>query len=516
MIQPVERKRKRTRKHGRVMLAAAAFVFLGASIAVFFFRPGTETTEGAGNASVSAEAIAAAAEFGYTVSPEEPENTRGTLQARQADELESVTITRRGEESWTLIRDDAGEMRLKGSEDWVVKERLASQIRDAMTNLVYEDILTEDPAEYRDRLADFGLDDPYIIAEAHYTDGGEITIRLGNEVPVEESVRYMIVDGDDRLYAAAHSLAEDLEVNRSALHPVTQPEIYHVLLDRITVYGRDGKETAEWRLRGAVTDQDAGTNWEVTAPFRYAADETFIRNLKTSAGNLRMGIFLDDATEENLADRGLDEPEYTLELHMATGSTGTVSDLGVYDVVERESGTITLQISRSCNEMIDYVRFGDEIFSVSHDLTLAAFLDTDPADTAARYIAPTPLNSLESLTIEKDGETVVYSLERTGETDPETAEERIICRRNGEEISRDSFEAAYERLLTVTVSGTLPENAQWKKAHTKYTFRAVSGGTHTVELSEWDGMHDAVTMDGETRFYLIEHGAEFTLATAEN
>ena len=135
-----------------------------------------------------------------------------------------------------------------------------------------------------------------------------------------------------------------------------------------------------------------------------------------------------------------------------------------------------------------------------------------PAETAARYIAPAPLNSLESMTIEKDGDTAAYTLERTGETDPDTAEEKIICRMNGEEISYDAFAAAYERLLTVTVSGQLPDGAVWKEAHTKYTFRTVSGGTYTVAFSAWDGMHDAVTLNGETLFYLIERGAEFTLA----
>lgn len=510
-MRPVERKKKRTWKHGRVMFVAAALLLFGGSIAFYFFWPRTEKQAGTEQISAAAKAVIADMGIGYTGSTgaEEPENTRGTIEAWQAGELECVTVTVRGQETWTLIPDEAGDMHLKGSEGWAVKERLANQVRDAITNLVYEDIITEDPADYRDRLADFGLDDPFIVAEARFTDGKKLVIRLGNEIPVEESVRYMLIDGDDRLYAVSHALAEDLDIEKEALHPVTQPEIYPVLLDRVTVYGKDGKEQAEWRLRGDITDQDAGTNWEVTAPFRYCADETFIENLKTSAGNLRMGVYLGDATEDFLAECGLAEPEYILELHMAPGSTGTVSDLGVYDVAAREGGTVTLAISRSDNELIDYVRFGDDIFRASH-LILSAFLDVIPADSAARYIAPVPLGSVESVTIERGGETVTYTLERTGETDPETAEETVICRKNGEEISREAFEAAYERLMTVTVSGSLPEGAQWKEPHTKYTFRAVSGGTHTVELSEWDGLHDAVTMDGETRFYLIQGGAEFT------
>ena len=32
------------------------------------------------------------------------------------------------------------------------------------------------------------------------------------------------------------------------------------------------------------------------------------------------------------------------------------------------------------------------------------------------------------------------------------------------------------------------------------------GGTHVIELSDYDGMHDAVTLDGHTCFYLIKGG----------
>ena len=529
-MQPVERIRKKSRKHGRLMLFAAVLVLLGGSIAAVCLWPRNKKDDGTvqGTVTVPASKIEEIIEDngGITEDPaedtdrswksmntvivEERKQIRGTLQDRNAEEVASVTVTRRGQAPWTLIRDESGGVYLKGSEGWTVKERLADQVLDTMANLVYEDIMTADPAEYRDRLAAFGLGDPYITAEVRFTDGQEMTIHLGDEVPVEERIRYMTVDGDERLYAVAYSLAEDLDVEQEALHPVNQPEIYPVLLDRLTVYGRDGQETAEWRLRGEITDQDAGTNWVITAPFRYPADEDVIQNMKTGAGNLRMGVFLGDATEDNLAQWKRAEPEYTLELHMAPGSTGTVSDLGVYNVTEREGGTVTLGISRSDNEMIDYVRFGDEIYKVSH-LSLSAFVDANAEGTAARYIAPVPLNSLESITIEQNGETVTYTVERTGETDPDTAEEKVICRKDGEEISREAFEAAYERLLTVTVSGKLPKGAEWEEAHTKYTFRTVSGGTHTVELSSWDGMHDAVTMDGETRFYLICRGAEFMI-----
>ena len=85
-------------------------------------------------------------------------------------------------------------------------------------------------------------------------------------------------------------------------------------------------------------------------------------------------------------------------------------------------------------------------------------------------------------------------------------EEKYRCLKNGEEIPYETFEAAWDRLLTVTVSGKLSQDYEPTNVHTKYTFRTVNGRTHTLELSELDQMHDLVTLDGYTRFYLIKQG----------
>ncbi len=61
----------------------------------------------------------------------------------------------------------------------------------------------------------------------------------------------------------------------------------------------------------------------------------------------------------------------------------------------------------------------------------------------------------------------------------------------------------------VTVSGRLPEKAEIGEAHTRYTFETVSGKTHTVVLSAWDALHDAVTVDGQTRYYLFRESMHF-------
>ena len=478
-MQSVERKQHREGKPRRWILLAAALVLLAGSVAaaVLLSRKPEEA-------------------------PKE-ESHWGMLIDRQAEELVSVTVQRRGEAPWTLVRTVNGTLMPENEEGWTVAEQQDALLQESVTQLRYEEILTEDPAVYRDDPESFGLAEPLITVTARYTDGTVTVLHIGSDTGLEDGWHYMTAEGDDRLYAVSSAVAEDLDVEYAVLRPVPKPEIYAALLDTMTV--TDGEKTVcEWQLQGQITDRDAESNWAVTVPFRYPADGEAIQNLKKSAENLRLGVYTAPATAENLQRYGLDNPQRILVFHMAAGSTGTVGETGVYDVQDHEESTVTFSIGSAADELASHVLFGDEIYTVS-TFTLSAFTEADPMNTVARYPVLTPLDSLESLTVEENGTVREYILAEKEKTEEEEEQTRE-CLLDGREIPWESFEAAYDRLLTVTFSGMLPENAQWNEAYKKYTFRMLSGGTHTVTLSDWDGIHDAVTVDGSTLFYLIRGG----------
>ena len=481
-MQKVERKTHRDGKHRRLIWLAAAFVLLAGSVtaAVLLSRKPEETLI-------------------------EPEDHSGLLVDRQVSELVSVTVERRDDPAWTLVQAEDGTLQPKGGAEWTPNEQQATMLAEAMTQLRYEEVLTEDPEVYRGDPAAFGLENPAVNVTAEYSDGSSITVHIGNDTGLEEGWYYMTAEGDDRLFAASRGLVEDLDIEYALLRPVPRPEIYGSLLDRITITGRDGEKIAEWTLKGNISDRDAGSNWVVSSPFVTPADEESIQNLKKSAENLRLGVYTAPATKKELEQYGLTTPEMTLTFHMAAGSTGTVSENGVYDVTVHDESTVILYIGSAHDELADYVRFEDEIFTVSH-FTLSAFTEPDPMGSAARYPVLTPLASLESLTTEENGVVHEYIIIEGEQASDEEEPSARRCTLDGEEISYDTFEAAYDRLLTVTYSGTLPKDAEWKEPYKKYTFHTLSGGTHTIELCDWDGVHDAVTVDGTTIFYLIKGG----------
>lgn len=448
--------------------------------------------------------------------PKARERITGAVTHRNTEDLEQVTVTLRGEEPWTLFQDSDGKLTLQRqeggrTETWAADENAAKMILDAAANLTYEDVFTDRREDWEPEAAEFGMKDPLVTLRILFRDGEQVTARIGDSAdPEDHAYYYLTVDGDDRLYAIASGTVEDLRFEKELLHSVRQIQIFSALLDRITVKDGTGATVKEWALQGKVSDRDAAENWLVTAPFTYPADYDVIKNMRDTAESLRLGVYIGSAKDLNLADYGLDQPGTEIAFHMAEGSTGTVSDAGVYDVSDWEERTVTLALGSPKSEMVDYVLSDGEVYTINH-FSISTFTQTDPIDTAARYLVSTPLNSLDSVMVEQQGkETVHYALIHQDSQDTAGNDHEDIsadrCIRNGEEIPYETFAAAYERLLTVTVSGRLKDGYTVKEPHTKYTFRTVSAGTHTIELSDYDGMHDVVSMDGHTLFYLIRDG----------
>ena len=496
-MQKVERKKHGERRHGRAAgVVLCALLLIGCVVAALLLTRKAEEKPEPGRQPVT-----------------------GFVVQRSPEELESMTITPRNGEAWTATRLEDGSLSLSEDENGTkgtvpsapIDASVGEMLTDAAVHLTYEDVFTENRADWEPDAADFGLVDPLITAVFRYTDGTETTVRIGNSAdPEDNAVYYMTADGNDRLYAVGAGTVKDLGVEKNVLLPVPKLQIHSALLDRITVRNGDGSTRIGWELKGEVSDQDAAENWILTSPVTYPADYEAMKNLKDSAEQLRLSTYVDSGTEENLETYGLKEPTAVLEMHMAAGSTGTVGTEGVYDISDWEERTKTLTVGKAKSDMVDYVLYEGKIYTISR-FSVSAFTDSDPLSTVARYLVATPLNSLESLTVEEEGkEPVRYGLIRFDEEPAEgentEAERTIRCIRNGEEIPYETFAAAYERMLTVTVSGKLPDGYEAKEAHTKYTFRTVSGGTHTVELCDFDGMHDAVVMDGCMMFYLIKGG----------
>ena len=430
-------------------------------------------------------------------------------------DVRSLTVTRQGQQPWTITQDTNGVCTLSGEEDWPLDASLVSRLLMVTSVVSYEKVLTDDPADYAGHLADFGLEPSRLTVAVSYADGTRAAMRMGDQVTgTDMSTVYMMLDGDDRLFSLDKGTFDTLNIDASLLHAVTQPTIHKARIDRITLTGASGAATAEWALQGSITDADAASQWRMLVPHQYPADGDMLASLRENLAGLRLGAFVCDATPEALAAYGFDAPRFVISLHQAAGMTNYITAEGTVEYVSWPESTVTLTVGNQKNSNVDYVLFDGAIYTASH-FTLDVFMSLSPLDTLSRYPVSIAAAVLEEMTVTQDGKTDVYTITRSSETDSATGETltRYNAALNGKPIAYDAFEAAYIRLETVRISGLLP--AGWTPAeapHTVYTFTNTAGLTQTVELTDFDPMHDAVVIDGHAVFYLIKNGMVFSMA----
>ena len=448
--------------------------------------------------------------------PEPEASGYGELAAHDPSEVASVTVAGRDGESWTALRQ-GDTLVLADDPDFLISPQKAEELLEAAAVVAYQRVLAEDPADYLPHLADLGLETPW-RADIAYTDGTALRLRIGDRNDHGDSFTYLLAEGDDRLYAMDNGTAEILCRERALLHQVTQPVIHKARIDRVAFLDGAGEYTARWILTGEITAGDAEDHWLMTRPVRYPADGEQINLLKASLANLRLGAYVGEATPENRAKYGLTNPRFTLVVHQAEGDVSAAAEDGGLTAEHWPESELRLEVGDERSEVTDYVALDGQICLTSR-FSLSALTELDPRDTLTRYVAPMPLGNLAALTVRRGEERTEWRVTRTErvlENNGLAADASgnvlydLSVTRNGEEASWSAFEAAYQRLLLVTVSGPLPEGWQAAGEPTEeFVFESVTGETRTVTLTPWDALHDAVAVDGAAVFYLIRGGMEF-------
>ncbi len=373
-------------------------------------------------------------------------------------------------------------------EVYPMKASMARFLLNDVAILQATDTLAEDRAALPDDETLFGLDPARETVTVTYTDGTSVTFRVGSRCDEGDVVfYYMAVDGDPRLYALDVNAAEDLGLEAAQLIAADSLDIQVPRIDRIEVEDASGRRV--WQLEGEITDPDAIDRWVLAEPFRYPADGEAIGNLKKNCANMYLNSYVGPASATDLAALGLEEPTAVITVHMAAGLTYR----GMF-----EEETVTVVVGGLRGDIQRYVLVNGSVYQITA-FHISGVVDTVPADTLTRYPVLTSLSNLGSLTRASADGTVVWSLTR--ETGPE-GERVTAVTRNGEAMGYEAFTQRYNRMLAATVAGILPEGYVPGAPHTVWTFDTVTGITHTIALSDYDQSHDAVTVDGETFFYM--------------
>ena len=498
-MQTVRKRTRHTGENRRLLLLAAVLLLSAVGAAGFLLLRSEPTDE-------------------YTAQPDMPIQLVETSYSNVA----SITIRRGSEAPWTAVYTDGEDIAsqavtILGEDGFTLTWEESIDFLLGAVCIAAEEVLTDNPADYIDHLADFGLEEPEFEAQIVYVNTPALHLRVGDKGP-DGTWRYMLVDGDDRLFAFSNGSVDALFVNRDTLRKVSQPPLHKARIDRVTLTTPAGR--TEWTLMGDIHDADAIDRWEITQPVQYPADATAMSNLLTSVAGIHLGAYIGPATPEKLATCGFDVPRLTIDIHMDAGTIATNSASGSAEAIDYPAQTLTYIIGGEKSDLIDYVLFDGHLYTTSR-FNIGMFLDYDVRATMSRYPVMVALGNLAKLTIINPTATYEYILTRTEQVaaNNELVTDNdgnvvwdVTVTRNGEPCDYDAFAAAYNTWSLVTVSGVLPEGEySLAEPESRYIFTDVDGTVHEIGLTTFDALHDAVIVDGHAAFYLIKGGFFATL-----
>ncbi len=424
-------------------------------------------------------------------------DTYKMLAERDLDTLTTIRVTPPSGESYTILyADDV--MSVPGRED------------DALDSLIELDILSWGAAveahdtilnteENEVLLSDFGLDPAQASITYCYSDGEEITLLLGNNLPDESAYYFFMMQGDPNIYSAAPDLWDAASYEKDTLFKVVQPKLKGELLDAITLAG-----DADLRL------ERTATGWTLTAPSRYPVDSAAAGTLLTNIEGMRFANYLGSADALNLADYGLDVPRLTITLDQAATVLYTYDDDDTSYNYEIPAHTITLMIGNDANSVGIYCLYEGKVYvgtSYSlgfwQQLTAKKLQLRNPIDWAA--------NQLTYISLATAAQSVAYDIsfvEQIKENNEIATDDygqtlySVVATRNGQAVDETAFVHWYYQLTQVSATGFLPAGYAPSGEPVAEIVMKNDYEQRTIRLYPYDALHVAIEVDGVCVFYM--------------
>lgn len=414
-----------------------------------------------------------------------------------AEDIISLTV-QNSEGEYTIVQED-GVCRMLGREDFVFSESMLSYTLNNAA-CIYSEVALLDLSDTDYTFADFGLEDNCIRVQVTYTDGAQIDLRIGDLIPQETPQYYLRVEGDSRVFTASLDLQETFMLSGDALHAVTDPALSGDLIDKIAFTGEN-----------PFTAELIGSEWYLTSPFRYPLSSVKMNTLLGKLEEIRFAQYVTRAEGADLAAYGLSPARRTMTLTIAPSIlTGYDENGQVIAEKQLDGYELVFDCGSDVGDILFYCLYRGDVVKAtrfSSSLLLTQGYDT-LLQTTPFAVAISEVTRFEWM---ENGQTRAWDItlhERVLENNEfETDDSGNILYdmrfwRDGVETDGDSFLTAFSRLMDVQTINALPTDyAPPENAEIIIRLQRESG-LREVKLYAYGELHYAVSVDGETVFYV--------------
>jgi hypothetical protein len=305
-----------------------------------------------------------------------------------------------------------------------------------MTSLTATALVETDPED----LSVYGLDKPQFSMKLTFTDGGSVTLYVGNQTPIAGNY-YVNTDRDDTVYTIGSYLSA-LVMRKPIMYrkidefPTYQDEDIYTSINYVGITRRDGTPIdiyldSDFSMEG----NKASSAYMMTSPVRTScADDQVQTDLMDKVATIKFGSILCDIGKDQLKDYGLDKPA-RLKLADVSGNSldiviGSAKDDSCYAVPGAQYDAFVAG-------RLDYLTI------LTYTCDSFEWLGLDYMSLLNRAIWLIDIHDVQSVVYDMDGK--VYDMQLS-EYDDVTGSGvqvvRVVSKINGKDINEDNTSAS--------------------------------------------------------------------------
>jgi hypothetical protein len=422
----------------------------------------------------------------FVIVPTEREVDEDTEYSYASERLD-VSVTRTETESGGVIytydaSPDPGKFEYDTSK---FRSMLYTLTSITATNLVEED--AQD-------LTIYGLDQPTATIETYYADGTEIDLIIGSLAPVDGSY-YCMTSESNTVYTIG-SYVDSLLVRRPieyrdiTLFPTYTDDDIYSNIDWVRLTERDGS-CVEFQLDSNLENEYNTENslYVMLQPYAGSGNDTTIESyVMDVVSTLTLGSIIDDITEDQYADYGLNNPA-KLEMTDISGNS------------------ISLLVGNTCpNDEYTYCMIEGTDTLLTCNTSAMDWMGVSYVTYMLRTIWTYSSERLQSIEINMDGdeyELLVDHYVKQNANGNDT--DGVTGTLNGQEISETNTRRLYVKCLYFRIMGNLTDEEKEEYSNAEpygsITINLDEDESHTLEIIRMTDRKYALRLDGETEYY---------------
>lgn len=421
----------------------------------------------------------------FTIIPTEREVSEDTSYAYASEELDVKIIRETDEKGNIAYSYDASPDPGKFNYD-------SSKFRSMMytlTSISAVKLVEEDAKD----LSDYGLDEPTATVKTYYSDGSEVDIIIGSMAPVDENYYCMTTESNTVYtigsYVDSLLVRRPIEYRDITLFPAYTEDDIYTNINWVRVTEQDGSAIEVILDEGLDNEYNTeSSQYVMLQPYQVSGNDTTIKQyILDVVSTLTLGSIIEDITEDEYAQYGLDKPA-KLEMTDISGNS------------------VSLLIGKTCpNPDYSYCMLEGTDTLITCTTSAFNWQGISYVQLMLRSVWTYNIEQLQSIDIRIDDEAYDIQVEHYIKQNANGNDaDGVTGTLNGQDISETNVRRLFIRCLYFRVIDNLTEDEKKEfkdaDAYASITLN-LEGESHTLDLIRMTDRKYAMRVDGEMEYY---------------